>query len=52
MREAHQLRAAGNTVLDEDLARVSPLFRRHITPNGSYFHAPRSRAPLVKPALA
>jgi hypothetical protein len=30
-----QLRAAGNIVLDEDLARVSPLLRRHITPSGS-----------------
>ena len=38
-----QLRAAGNIVLDEDLARVSPLFRRHITPNGSYFQSPRDR---------
>ena len=41
-----QLRATGNIVLDEDLSRVSPLFRRHITPNGSYFHAPRIRAPI------
>ena len=47
-----QLRACGNTVRDEDLARVSPLLRRHITPNGSYFHSPRNRAPVVKPILA
>ena len=39
-----QLRTAGNIVLDEDIARVSPLFRRHITPNGSYFQSPRSQA--------
>jgi len=32
-----QLRANGNLVRDEDLARVSPLFRPHITPSGSYF---------------
>jgi TnpA family transposase len=47
-----QLRAAGNIVRDEDLARVSPLFRRHITPNGTYFHSPRSRAPVVNPVPA
>ena len=47
-----QLRATGNIVLDEDLSRVSPLFRRHITPNGSYFHAPRIRAPIELPILA
>ena len=39
-----QLRAAGNIILDEDLARVSLLLRTHITtPNGSYFQSPRSR---------
>ena len=47
-----QLRAAGHIVLDEDLARVSPLFRRHITPNGSYFQSPRIRAPIELPILA
>jgi TnpA family transposase len=36
-----QLRAAGHVVPDEDLARVSPLLRKHITPNGSYFQSPR-----------
>lgn len=43
-----QLRAAGNIVLDEDLARVSPLLRKHITPNGSYFQSPRSRVPAFE----
>jgi TnpA family transposase len=38
-----QLRAAGNIIPDEDLARVSPLLRKHITPNGSYFQSPRHR---------
>ena len=47
-----QLRATGNIVLDEDLSRVSPLLRRHITPNGSYFHAPRIRVPIESPILA
>jgi len=42
-RIVSQLRAAGNIILDEDLARVSPLLRKHITPNGSYFQSPRSR---------
>src|SRR3954468_15250203 len=39
-----QLRAAGHTVLDDDLARVSPLLHAHITPNGSYFQSPRPQA--------
>jgi|HubBroStandDraft_3_1064219.scaffolds.fasta_scaffold1595766_1 hypothetical protein len=29
-------RAAGHPVKDEDLARVSPLLRAHVIPNGSY----------------
>ncbi len=45
-----QLRAAGNIILDEDLARVSPLLRKHITPNGSYFQSPRRMA-LAIPEL-
>lgn len=47
-----QLRANGNLVRDEDLARVSPLFRQHITPSGSYFHSPRNRTPAAEPVLA
>lgn len=31
-----QLRAAGETVLDEDLARISPLAYSHVIPNGTY----------------
>ena len=42
-----QLRAAGHVVLDEDLARVSPLLHAHITPNGSYFQSPRVRTAHV-----
>jgi TnpA family transposase len=42
-----QLRTAGHVVLDEDLARVSPLLHAHITPNGSYFQSPRVRTVLV-----
>jgi TnpA family transposase len=45
-----QLRAAGHVVLDEDLARVSPLLHAHITPNGSYFQSPRVRTALVPDA--
>ncbi|MDF3015770.1 MAG: hypothetical protein K0R44_995 [Thermomicrobiales bacterium] len=39
-----QLRATGHAVLDDDLARVSPLLHAHITPNGSYFQSPRPQA--------
>ena len=39
-----QLRATGQAVLDDDLARVSPLLHAHITPNGSYFQSPRPQA--------
>jgi hypothetical protein len=31
-----ELRAGGQEVKDEDLARVSPLLRAHVIPNGSY----------------
>jgi hypothetical protein len=31
-----ELRAGGQPVKDEDLARVSPLLRAHVIPNGSY----------------
>lgn len=42
-----QLRAAGQEVKDENLARVSPLAHAHVTPNGSYFQSPRRRAEAV-----
>jgi TnpA family transposase len=32
-----QLRARGETITDEDLARVSPLACSHVIPNGTYF---------------
>ncbi len=49
-----RLRADGNLVLDEDLARVSPLMRKHITPNGSYFQSARSQmvSAMPEPSLA
>ena len=49
-----RLRADGNLVLDEDLARVSPLMRKHITPNGSYFQSARSQmvSTMPEPRLA
>ena len=31
-----QVRVAGETVLDEDLARISPLAYSHVIPNGTY----------------
>jgi hypothetical protein len=31
-----ELRASGHPAKDEDLARVSPLLRAHVIPNGSY----------------
>ena len=35
-------RAAGETILDEDLARISPLMYQHVIPNGTY-HFARSK---------
>jgi len=42
-----QLRAAGETITDDELARVSPLLFSHIIPNGTYFTRP---TPLEPPA--
>ena len=42
-----QLRAAGQQVNDEDLARVSPLAHAHVIASGSYFQSPRRRADAV-----
>jgi TnpA family transposase len=42
MKIITQLRAAGETVADEDLARISPLMYRHVIPNGTY-HFARSK---------
>jgi hypothetical protein len=30
------LRGAGDTIADEDLARISPLRHQHVIPNGTY----------------
>ena len=35
-----QLHASGETIADEDLARVSPLACSHVIPNGTYFSPP------------
>ena len=32
-----QLRASGETITDEELARISPLAFAHVIPNGTYF---------------
>jgi hypothetical protein len=36
------LRAAVETVADDDLARISPLMHQHVIPNGTY-HFGRSK---------
>jgi hypothetical protein len=36
------LRAAGEIIADEDLARISPLMYQHVIPNGTY-HFARSK---------
>jgi hypothetical protein len=41
-----QLRAGGEIVRDEDLARISPLLFRHVIPNGTY-HFLRARQSLL-----
>ena len=42
MKIVTQLRAAGETIADEDLARISPLMYQHVIPNGTYhFGRPR-----------
>jgi len=35
-RIVSRLRAAGAAINDEDLARISPLMRAHVIPNGTY----------------
>jgi hypothetical protein len=36
MKIVTQLRAAGETISDEDLARISQLMHQHVIPNGTY----------------
>jgi hypothetical protein len=33
------LRGTGETIADEDLARISPLMHQHVIPNGTYHFA-------------
>jgi hypothetical protein len=40
MKIVTQPRAAGETMPDEDLVRISPLMRQHVIPNGTYHFAP------------
>ncbi|HEX9871813.1 MAG TPA: Tn3 family transposase, partial [Candidatus Tectomicrobia bacterium] len=35
-----QLRATGETIADEDAARISPAAFAHVIPNGTYFARP------------
>jgi TnpA family transposase len=39
MKIITQLRAAGENIVDEDLARISPLMYQHVIPNGTYHFA-------------
>ena len=39
MKIVTQLRAAGETIVDKDLARISPLMDHHVILNGTY-HLP------------
>jgi Tn3 transposase DDE domain len=39
MKIITQLQVAGETVADEDLARISPLMYQHVIPNGTYHFA-------------
>ena len=39
-----QWRASGETITEEDLARVSPLASAHVIPNGTYFVRTTPRA--------
>jgi TnpA family transposase len=43
-RIMQQLRANGETILDEELSRISPLAFAHVIPNGTYF---TQRKPLT-----
>ena len=39
MKIITELRAAGETIVDEDLTRISPLMHQHVIPNGTYHFA-------------
>ncbi len=39
MKIITELRAAGETIMDEDLTRISPLMYQHVIPNGTYHFA-------------
>jgi Tn3 transposase DDE domain len=39
MKIITELRAAGETILDEDLTRISLLMHQHVIPNGTYHFA-------------
>jgi TnpA family transposase len=39
MKIVTQLRAGGEAIADDDLARISPLMHQHVIPNGTYHFA-------------
>jgi TnpA family transposase len=47
----NQLRAEGNAIADQDLARASPLMHGHVIPNGTYrFADEEERRPIYAAA--
>ena len=42
-----QRHAAGQEVLDDDIARVLPVLHAHIMPNSGYFQSPRRQSVLT-----
>ena len=49
---AARLRAGGETVSDEDLARISPLAYAHVIPNGTYvFDRPHRKGNIAPNTL-
>jgi Tn3 transposase DDE domain len=41
-----QLRASGETITEEECARISPFASAHVIPNGTYFVRQPSQVPL------
>ena len=49
MRLIKQLRASGESITDDEVARLSPLAFAHVIPNGTYFTQRRSRERASNP---
>jgi len=46
----NELRAAGHEIADQNLARVSPIMRRHVIPNGTYHFGDEEEPPIMHAA--